>query len=63
MAETSKKRPWRRDRPVPNPYRDTMIQEIGYKLDARYAGCLMIAFAVGLLLMSGLVFLVYWLMH
>jgi len=63
MAETFKKRPWRRDRPVPNPYRDTMSQEIGYKLDARYAGCLMIAFAVGLLITSGIVFVVYWLMH
>ncbi|MFA7256638.1 MAG: hypothetical protein WC047_03590 [Kiritimatiellales bacterium] len=62
-AAVSKKRPWRRDRPVPNPYRDTLSQEIGYKLDARYAGCLLTAFAVGLLIMAGVVFLAYWIMH
>jgi hypothetical protein len=58
-----KKRPWRRDRPVPNPYRDTLSQEIGYKLDARYAGCLLTTFALGLLGMFGIVFIVYWSMR
>jgi len=57
------KRPWRRDRPVPNPYRDTLGQELGYKLDARYAGCLLTAFAIGLLGMFGIAFVVYWFMH
>jgi len=62
-APTQKKRPWRRDVPIANPYRDTLSQEIGYKLDSRYAGCLLIAFALSLLLMFGLAFLVYWFMH
>lgn len=62
-AAVSKKRPWRRDRPVPNPYRDRLSQEIGYKLDARYAGCLLTAFALGLMLMLGVVFITYWLMN
>lgn len=61
-AKPSKKRLWRRDSPVPNPYRDTLSQEIGYKLDSRYAGCLLMVFAIGLLLVSGFAFLVYWLM-
>jgi hypothetical protein len=63
MAETSKKRPWRRDRPVANPYRDTLSQEIGYKVDTRMAGCLLTALAVGLLAVLGLVFIAYWLTH
>lgn len=63
MAETSRKRPWRRDRPVPNPYRDTLSQEIGYKVDSRTAGCLVTAFAVGLLLLCGIGFVIRWLMH
>ncbi len=63
IEQPSKKRPWRRDRPVPNPYRDTLSQEIGYKVDTRTAGCLLIALAVGLLIVVGLVFIVYWLMH
>jgi hypothetical protein len=63
MAEASKKRPWRRDRPVPNPYRDTLSQELSYKVDARTAGCLLTAFAVGVLLMFGLAFVVYWFMR
>ncbi len=62
-AQASRKRRWRRDPPVPNPYRDTLSQEIGYKLDSRYAGCLLIAFALGFMLILGLAFLVYWLMH
>jgi len=62
-AQASTKRRWRRDPPVPNPYRDTLSQEIGYKLDSRYAGCLLVAFALGLMLMLGLAFLIYWLMH
>ena len=62
-AQASKKRPWRRDPPVSNPYRDTLRQEIGYKLDARYAGCLLVAFAVGLLIMFSLAFVVYWITH
>ncbi|MCC7300668.1 MAG: hypothetical protein IT583_06285 [Verrucomicrobia bacterium] len=62
-AQASKKRPWRRDPPVPNPYRDTLSQEIGYKLDSRYAGCLLVALAVGTLILVGLAFIVYWLLH
>lgn len=62
-AQPPKKRLWRRDSPVPNPYRDTLSQEIGYKLDSRYAGCLLTVFAIGLLLVSGFAFLVYWLMR
>jgi hypothetical protein len=63
MAETSKKRPWRRDRTVANPYRDTLSQEIGYKVDTRAAGCLLTALAVGLLALLGVAFIGYWLMH
>jgi hypothetical protein len=63
MEETSKKRPWRRDTPVTNPYRDTLSQEIGYKVDGRTAGCLMVALAVGLLIVLGMTFVAYWLMH
>ncbi len=63
MAENSKKRPWRRDRPVANPYRDTLSQEIGYKVDTRVAGCLLTALAVGLLALLGFAFIGYWLMH
>jgi hypothetical protein len=63
MAESSKKRPWRRDRPVSNPYRDTLSQEIGYKVDGRTAGCLLTAFAVGVLMLFGSAFVVYWFMH
>jgi hypothetical protein len=63
MVSSSKKRPWRRDRSIPNPYRDTLSQEIGYKLDARYAGCLLAAFAVGVLILFGSAFVVYWFMH
>jgi len=55
------KRPWRRDRPAPSPYRDTLGQEIGYKLDARYAGCLLVLFAAGLLGLASAAFLAYWL--
>ncbi|MDD3277058.1 MAG: hypothetical protein PHP93_08430 [Kiritimatiellales bacterium] len=62
-AAVSKKRPWRRDRRVPNPYRDTLSQEIGYRLDSRYAGCLLTALAIGLLLVTSLAFIIYWLMH
>lgn len=62
-AQSSRKRPWRRDRSVPNPYRDSLAQEIGYRLDSRYAGCLLAVFAISLLAACGLVFLVYWLMH
>jgi hypothetical protein len=63
MAETSKKRPWRRDRPVANPYRDTLSQEIGYKVDTRTAGCLLTALAVGLLALAVVAFIGYWLTH
>ena len=63
MEATSKKRLWRRDPPVPNPYRDRLSQEIGYKLDSRYAGCLLSALALGLLLVMGIAFVVYWFMH
>ena len=63
MEDSSKKRPWRRDPPVTNPYRDTLRQEIGYKVDSRTAGCLMAALAVGLLIALGVTFVVYWLMH
>jgi hypothetical protein len=59
-AQVSQKRPWRRDPPVPNPYRDTLRQEIGYKLDARYAGCLLTALAIGLLVVFSLTVMVYW---
>ncbi len=62
-AQASKKRPWRRDPPVPNPYRDTLSQELGYRLDARYAGCLLTALAVGLLVVFSLSFIIYWIMH
>ncbi|NOU35781.1 MAG: hypothetical protein HOO88_03290 [Kiritimatiellaceae bacterium] len=62
-AQASRKRLWRRDPPIPNPYRDTLSQEIGYKLDARYAGCLLIALATGVLMVSGGSFVVYWLLH
>lgn len=62
-AAPAKKRPWRRDRPIPNPYHDTLRREIGYKLDSRTAGCLLAALATGLLLVSGLIFIVYWIMH
>jgi hypothetical protein len=63
MAGNSKKRLWRRDPPVPNPYRDTLTQEIGYKLDSRYAGCLLVAFALSVLAMFGVAFIVYWILH
>ena len=63
MEDSSKKRPWRRDPPVTNPYRDTLRQEIGYKVDSRTAGCLMAALAVGLLIVLGVTFVVYWFMH
>lgn len=62
-AAVSKRRLWRRDRPVANPYRDTLSQEIGYKLDSRNAGCLMAGLAVGLLIAGALAFVVYWFMH
>jgi len=62
MAETSRKRPWRRDRPVPNPYRDTLSQEIGYKVDSRTAGCFMIALAGGVLMLLGVAFVIYWIL-
>ena len=63
MAETSKKQLWRRDHPVPNPYHDSLSQEIGYKIDTRYAGCLLTALAAGLLFVTGIAFVGYWLMH
>lgn len=62
-AKITKKRLWRRDPPVPNPYRDSLTQELGYKLDARNAGCLLIALAAGLLIVGGLAFMAYWFMH
>lgn len=62
-AAFAKKRPWRRDPPVANPYRDTLRQEIGYKLDARTAGCLLAALAVGTLILFGIMFIAYWLTH
>jgi hypothetical protein len=62
-AQVSRKRPWRRDPPVPNPYRDTLSQEIGYQLDSRTAGCLLAALAVSLLAVSGLTVTVYWIMR
>jgi len=63
ISTEHRKRPWRRDPPVPNPYRDTLSQEIGYKLDSRYSGCLLTALALGLMLMFGFAFILYWLMH
>ena len=62
-ATVSKKRLWRRDPPVSNPYRDSLPQEIGYKLDARNAGCLLSALAAGFLVVGGLAFIVYWAMR
>jgi hypothetical protein len=62
-AHPSKTRHWRRDPPVPNPYRDTLSREIGYKLDSRYAGCLLIAIALSLLAIASVAFIVYWIMH
>lgn len=58
-----KKRLWWRKRPAPNPYPDTLGQEIGYKLDSRYSGCFLAAAAIGLLLVCGVAFLAYWLTH
>ena len=63
MEDISKKRLWRRDPPVANPYRDTLSQEIGYKVDAQTAGCLLSALAIGLLIVLGMTFVAYWLMH
>ncbi len=63
MAEGPVKRPWRRDYPGLSPYKDTLSQEIGYKLDGRYAGCLLAAMAGGTLFIFGLIFVAYWLTH
>jgi hypothetical protein len=62
-ARTNKKRLWRRDRPVQNPYRDSLRQEIGYRLDARTTGCLLTSIAVGLVVLAGITFVIYWLTH
>ena len=62
-AAVAKKRLWRRDPPVPSPYRDTLRQEIGYKLDGRTAGCMLAALLTGTLVLLGGIFIVYWLMH
>lgn len=62
-VQPARKRLWRRDRPVSNPYHDSLTQEIGYRLDARYSGCLLVVFALGLLLTAGISFVVYWLSH
>lgn len=60
MAQSTKKRPWRRDRRVANPYRDSLRQEIGYKMDSRVAGCLLFVLALALLTVAGVSFLAYW---
>lgn len=62
-AAVAKKRLWRRDPPVPSPYRDTLRQELGYKLDGRTAGCMLAALAIGTLALLGVIFIVYWLTH
>jgi hypothetical protein len=62
-APASRKRLWRRDPPIPNPYRDTLSREIGYKLDSRYSGCLLVALAAGGLMVFSGIFVVYWLLH
>ncbi|MBC8205778.1 MAG: hypothetical protein ISR85_03880 [Kiritimatiellales bacterium] len=43
-----------------NPYKDPLRQELGYKLDARNSGCLLAAFAIGLLAIAVISFLAYW---
>ncbi len=62
-AEPAKKRFWRRDRPVKNPYRDTLRQEIGYKIDSRTASCLTFVILLAVFAVAGLSFIVYWLTH
>jgi hypothetical protein len=48
---------------MPNPYRDTLSQEIGYKIDNQTAGCLLFSFVIGLLIAAGIAFVVYWVFH
>lgn len=62
-ADSSRKKNRRKRTSGFSPYRDSFGQEIGYKLDARYAGCLLFLFAAGLLGLASVAFLAYWLTH
>lgn len=62
-AEPAKRRFWRRDRAVENPYRDTLRQEIGYKIDRRTASCLVFVILLAIFAVAGLSFVIYWLTH
>lgn len=62
-ADSSRKKNGRKGTPGLSPYKDSLGQEIGYKLDARYAGCLLFLFAGGLLGLAFVAFLAYWLTH
>ena len=44
-----------------NPYKDPLRQELGYKLDTRNIGCLLIAGAICLLVIAVISFVAYWL--
>lgn len=49
------------ENPPENPFHDPLQQELGYKLDARNSGCLLVSFAGGLLVVAVVAFLAYWL--
>jgi len=44
-----------------NPYKDPLRQELGYKLDTRKVGCLLIAGTICLLVIAVISFIAYWL--
>jgi len=61
MTESSPKKWWRKKYTHENPLHDPLRQELGYKLDERYSGCLVIVLAIGGLVAAVGTFLIYWL--
>lgn len=61
MTDSSQKKQRHESDPPENPFHDPLRQELGYKLDKRYIGCLLIVLAVGVLVAAISAFLFYWL--
>lgn len=51
----------KKDPVLENPYKDPLRQELGYKLDTRNVGCLLITSAICLLVIAVILFIAYWL--
>lgn len=61
MTDPIQRKWWGKNGLLDNPFRDPLQQELGYKINKRYTGCLLIAFATGVLVASVVAFLIYWL--